>query len=359
MTSPIFKIFMIFLFVGAATTGCKKEEVATTAPPFVPVDPEVPTPGVVDQAGGFNIKVNPPEGANYYIHLKDDFDSPCSVSATATSLADKDITCTVEVEELEGKFHGIDMVLNVPTSMCKYVSHLPFYYFGETYGTAPATANINILPDGTLDPTSNVGAGGSLTAAGELRCDYDYSADGGPNCCIGDTNIVRRTDFGTPEQVSTPETKTWGGQPGNCVAGPGSAAKRNKVDNMPIPTIYYSTTGFSQSFPVAGSLEVTNAESYYYANFFTGATYPTAFKMLSTYTANPTYYWTCYDDALEVKSRIQVEIREWNEMDEFALESTGDPDTTGIQTDWLTPINDWPDWDDMLNGADDYPGMPL
>lgn len=342
-------VFVAIVFL--ASISCSKDEQASLAS-VIGANPDAPTPGVISSTAGFNIKVNPPLGANYIVHRADSFDNKCVVESTATAFADKDIQCILEVEELEGSFHGIDMVLNVPPSMCTYIRYEPYYFFGLRTADGPTAVSVTLNADGGVTASSvTPPSGGQVLADGSVRCTYDYSSvDNGPNCCTGTYTLTKNNNGAITVETGV----SWGGKPGNCVTGAGAdILERFKDTEMPRPIIYFKPNGFSESFKVDSSLE-TRGDSLYYANYFTGTT-PAAFQSGS----NPYYSWTCLDDAYDVKYRIRVQIREWNQMAQFLLKASGNPDTTGLETDWSSDINDLPDWLDIFTGGDIFPGMTI
>jgi hypothetical protein len=340
--------------------GCSKDDNGSAT---LPSNPDVPTPGVISATAGFNVKPNPPKGTRYYMHKEGDFSESCTVPSTATAYADKDIMCLLEVEELEGVFHGLDMVLNVPPSMCTYVEYYSYFYFGLEPGVGPTAATVRFDKDGQYVSGALTGPGGQIDAGGKVLCNYDYQAlDGGPNCCTGKYDLTTITNFGSvdpdfPVTTITQANIPWGGLPGNCVAGAGSTQPRFKADNMPLATIYFKPNGFSESFTTGGDSLQKGVGSKHFANYFSGVP-PAAFNIGQTYEANPYYSWTCLDSAHEVKYRIRVMAREWNEMSEFNLKEAGDPDTGGVEPDWGSGINDWGDWLDNVLSGNNFPGMP-
>ncbi|MCB9073829.1 MAG: hypothetical protein H6623_09415 [Bdellovibrionaceae bacterium] len=330
--------------------GCsKKTEDSSTLPS---VDPTTPGSGIgsPDETAGFNVSVVPPSTANYFIHKDGDFSADCAVDPDATAYADRDISCIIEVEELEGRFHGIDMKLNVPTGSCSYATYYPYFYYGLEHGTGPTAVSLTYDADNVLTGSSVTGPG-YVTSDGTPMCDYDHSPADGPNCCYGTYTLTKTVDVNPP----TVETDIdWGGTPGNCVQGAGKTAERTKVYGLPVTTIYDTAIGLSVEHTVGDSLLLP--DSLLFANYFSGAT-PTAFQAASTFPGNPYYEFACYDTAHELKRRIRVMVREWNEESEFELEAAGDPDTTGVEADWGTPINDYEDWKDIVDGGDGFPGF--
>lgn len=358
-----FSLFVIA--IGLLTTGCKKNATAADA---ILTGPDAPaTPGVVDNTGGFNIKVNPPADANYYIHLKGDFDKKCVVTSATAAFADRNIECVVEAEELEAAFYGIDMVLNVPASMCKFATFHTSYYYGMRGGFGPTQVTINLDSDGnfvsgsaTISPADS---GDISFNEGQPVCEFNYSSIKGPNCCEG-TYVKRVIQAG----VATPvvSTEDWGGKVASCLQGSGlDLVPRQTVSQWPMGLIYNAVDGQSKSFKVGEKTVELTRDSFWFANYYT-STVPMPFTTpafpasvnASDYAPRPYFEWNCLDDADEVIARIKVQIREWNTTTEFDLGSTGNPDFTGTEPNWGTTYNDFFDWDDYVaDGNTDYPGI--
>ncbi len=313
-------------------------------------------PGVIDANGGFNVKINNPTGTDHFIHKAGDFTADCSVASNETSFANKDITCLVEVEEFAGAASGIKMVVNSPPGMCKYVTYSPYFYFGLDHGTGPTVVVANFNADGGfISAGSSITGPGIFSSSGTPICNYDYSSSDGPDCCYGDYTLQTITPTS-----NTTVSASWSGKAGNCAAGAGlKLTTQDEDDNMPMAQYYYSGTGFNKEFPLDPRTAVDGDSSLYYANYYSG-TAPAAFKLADPdFRGSPYYSWTCYDDAQENVARIRVQIREWNEVEEFELEAAGDPDTSGVEPNWGTNVNDYRDWLDMTTTfLDAFPGMP-
>lgn len=357
---------LLIIAIGLLTTGCKKDATAADA---IPTGPDAPaTPGKVDNTGGFNIKVNPPDEANYYIHRKGDFDKKCVVTSSSAAFADRDIECVIETEELEAAFFGIDMVLNVPSNMCKFVLFTPSYYFGKRGGHGPIEVTINLDADGNFSSASYTplaNAGTVSFVEGKPVCEFNYTSSKGPNCCTGSYQLTT-TKPSTPDNVTIED---WGGQVGACLTGAGvELVTRHPTLQWPVSQIYSATEGQSKSFVVGSkSVEFTN-NSFWFANHYT-STVPTPFTAPPVPAPIPANYyepsryfeWRCLDDAEEQIARIRVQIREWNKSSEFDLGSAGNPDVpVGDEPDWTDPIldfNDFYDWDDHIADGNGYPGF--
>ena len=340
----------ILLALVAVVAGCKSEDDSDSSSSGSVV------PGVIDANGGFNVKVNAPNGANYFIHKTGDFEAACTVASNETVYANKDINCIVEVEELEGAFNGISMVMNAPPAMCKYVNYYPYVYFGLDYGVGPTAATVRFDKNGTFVGGTVTGPG--YLSDGEVKCNYTYKDQ---DCCYGSYTKTKITNYLSvdPElpQTSTSTSEEWAGKPGNCAVTPAEEVQRDETYNLPMPIFYFSTIGFNKEFVTRKRSIIDGNSSLFYASYYTG-TAPAAFKLASSFPGNPNYQWTCVDDAEETVARIRVQIREWNEVEEFVLGASGNPDTTGTETDWGSAVNDFRDWLDIFSGGNGFPGIP-
>lgn len=355
--------------------GCKSAETPSLINEPISEDPNAPTPGIISSTAGFNIKVNPPDGANYYIHRDNDFTKGCVVEPSTTAVVDKDIFCTVEIEELEGMFHGVEMVLNTPPNMCAYVRYYPYFFFGKEYGFGPPTGSLPLLADGSYAGGGTFSNGNAyFDPDGNPVCRFDYSTSGGPNCCLGSVNVTVTQGADPPYSV----VREWGGKPGDCVAGVGAdSSAKDEITNMPLAVIYNVVEGLSETFSTGGSSLLKGIGSLHYSNYYPRplpatddgnlASHPAAFMLTSAYRGSPYYDWQCLDEANELRARIRVRIREWNEVSQFLIAASGgDPDTTGVEADFgLFDINDYTDWEDFFYDGfppsvlpDTFPGIP-
>jgi hypothetical protein len=360
-------LYILFLVLGLNLVAACKSGSKSLSPPLTNdpgsgddggddgSDPEPGEPGSPDDEAGYNVTVDELDFTTYFIHAESGFTDECVVDPDTTVHAERDLTCIVEVNELEGRFHGIPMRVNMPKDMCSYMVYDPYYYFGQDYGNGPTAIEVRFDSSGTYVGGTVTGSNGGATASGVPYCDFTYNSD--TNCCRGTYDLTTITNYASvdPEKPQTTTVQSdleWGGKPGNCVSGIGSTFERAESTGMPLPVIYESSNGVNSSFETGSSL--LTGSSVWYANYYTGVTAPAAFKMLDTYTGNPYYEFSCLDDAKELTARIRVRIREWNEVAEFENGSSGDPDTTGLEPNWSTPVNDFLDWDDW---GSSFPGI--
>ncbi|MGZ3695724.1 MAG: hypothetical protein ACXWQO_16615 [Bdellovibrionota bacterium] len=166
--------------------------------------------------------------------------------------------------------------------------------------------------------------------------------------------------------------ESWGGKAGNCVAGVGSQFTRELLTGIPMTTVQYvNGTGVNESIVGTSPLNSTfnsflMASNVWTANFYKPSQHtggmPISMQQPAGITSGSTFYlpadtyeFRCLDTAQEIKQRIRLFIREWNE--EGQLAEGGDPDTTGTEPNFPTfPINDRSDWFDFGNN---YPAGML
>jgi hypothetical protein len=401
------QLFKSALMLGCAamclslSTACReKAETSeeTTTDPTELVD------GEVNDAAGFKVAVGAKVTYPAFIHPKDssDWTEECKVEATEvlTSAADK--YCVYEGREKDLHFHGGALHYNVPTEMCSYFVVRPYWYYqfetangpSQVYYSIDKNGNYGIDSnnDGTVETANAVSqasfSGASSTLAsivsGSLTCAYDYTNQDGPNCCLGEYSASVRTwdssidvdgdgtaegGYGDPEL----ESSKWGGNAGDCLSGSAVDTQEKTDDGFPIPDHYYvDGTGINDVYTIASPASKDKSSNLYIANADFGGTSGAKevdddlFGDARGTTKRSRYYgFECYDPAFELQARIRVEIQDWNEDAEFALQSAGNPDSNDDPTtDFEStpfgdePYNDHLDWHtfvDQLGTALAYP----
>ncbi len=321
------------------------------------------TPGVVDSSRGFMVRTQNPDRTSYYIHKDGDFAAPCEVKQGAAA-ADSHITCTVEVNELEGYFHGISLVHNLPPGMCQYLIHSPAFHFGLEHGSGPTAVAVNFDASGNLTTyTVTPPSKGSVDAKGAALCNYSYTGTKPVNCCYGNYTLTTTKGGG----AASSETKSWGGLPGNCAVGPAvSSQKKSPTSGIPLSDVYkVPATGLNKEYIIPAPISSLASSNLLFANYYAtsdNATNPgqapKALMLSSSYPGNAYHLYECKDAAKEVVASIKVMIREWNSEVEFNKRSTGDWDAPGTEPITGAPINDFNDWKDITNSySDGFPGM--
>ena len=403
MRTPFRPLFTVFMLTLALASGCKLRETESRSSsdngddtPVGDPDDSGFTVGVCKKYTGSETSGTCTAG-NYLIHKRSndttalgnnpvtDRSLECKVT-TADYSSGAMINCLVEADELELAFNGIAFNFNVPSNMCEYVRVMPFHFWNyqpALPGAARAGPTVvsYTITDGTITGSITTStpmlAGGTSASTGAVpnkaataaRCLYDYSEFGGPNCCVGQYQLTVTTvdsAGGTPVVNTTyPE---WGGAVGNCLAGP-AMRTQGKLDpvNIPIHSVeYVAGVGINRALVAFGRDADDNGaimDTAFTANHVGGSadlsdvsTLPAGFGTFLLYQPAPYYEFACLDRDAEVKARIQVFVREWNEAAEFvkyrAGEDTADPDTDGIETNPSLPYepkNDYGDWDDLFS----------
>jgi hypothetical protein len=277
----------------------------------------------------------------------------CTILASETSAANRDILCIAEIEELDLYFNDLRIDVNIPASMCSYTTFTPYWYYSFQPGTGPTTVSYTVTSDG--DVINRVNVSPDRTPL----CTYNYTLNNGPNCCVGDYNLIVTTISTDLTSETTTTAATWPGRIGNCTSGAGSISTSRDSENRPIPAIrFIEGAGIAEvvTFPKAddrrdrfGDDIVSN---HWAANFYNPsevAAAPAGFHALDPSRPNrpaamripdsipnvaaslpqDTYEWQCLNRSLERLSRIRLMVREWDEG----------PITVGGVSDALTNTN--------------------
>jgi hypothetical protein len=356
----------------AFALGCKGPDEATTttttssptaSPSSIPV-------GTVTDSVGFAIGLTGDYTDHYYLHNASDsttFTTPCKIVAGTTG-ASADITCLIETPELDLYHHGVQFVVNVPTTMCTYVRKEPFYFQVEEPGQGPGVVVYSVGANGTIgrdndddgviDVVNATNDANAPIVDGAPKCFYDHTAPGGilPNCCYGDYTLTVRTWNAADGDYDAVTTRTnWGGSAANCLKGPAIDTEELTDDGYPRPYDYWTQdTGINFTYVVEPPQVKRHRTNMYVANYFDPADHPLLGYPISfdPSTAQPYYQISCLDRASEVTARIRIQIREWNDYGEWLLKGSGDAETTGFESGpfGTYPIDDMADWSSVING---------
>jgi len=372
-------------------SSCGKKEVAgpTPTPTNTPTPTPLPGSGVVNDNLGFTLALASTTDFEYWLHEgTTSFTSPCTITATSTN---KDITCYLEVNELDLWFNGVSIGLNVPTSVCSYLLNQNYWYYQNPAGNGPDyfkyyidqngnkgwDTDENGVIDNTTPQVRYGGAGGS-DAGGAARggmsgftpyCNFNYASSDGPNCCEGTYTVVTETwipatyDEATPPNVVVAAhyqedvyaDSSWGGSYASCVTGAGMQLASAKTDEgYPKMDIYsVQEVGLSKTLTISSPYSM-GAGNYFVANYYASSvpavlTAEMPEVAADTYHVPPAYYtFQCLDEDFETTARIRLRIREWNTLDEFQKGVLGNSDEVGTETDFGGgDNNDFPDLDDL------------
>ena len=406
-------LFCLLLITGISTAcGTVEEEVATDTTD----NNGNPTVGAVDDDAGLYVRVFDTDDYEYFIHEDGSFTEGCKIDSVAdsTSIADKKIDCIIEAPEGDLFFHGVSMQFNVPTDMCTYFAHKPFYYYGYRPGVGASNLTAYIGLGGViggLDTNSDgdFGDGGELTepqvdGADDSTisytnftgttpvCAYNYTASDGPNCCEGLFTYTlysfsEDTGSGAPGYLAPAITVgDWGGSRQECFRGPANQTQeKDTAGNILHDLFFVEGSGLNDKYDVESPLSFAFFGSNLHAsNYIEAADYtnngsggnvvgaadigvPLAFhpqedpKTTADFAGGTqaTYQYECLDEGFEVLGSINLTVREWNTIDNYDILTTGsNPDLAGAETNYASDEtsyfdnNDLRDWKDF----DGFPG---
>ena len=308
------------------------------------------TDSVTAPATGAYLKISTPTDLGYetLTHPDGDWVSECVVATGGTFTDYQQLTCYIEVKELD--LYASSFEFSLEGSGCDYVAWNHFMYEAWEVGIGETEVYYEIDVDGSILNEQN-------SYEGRAYCPYNYyfwNVDA-PNCCVGEYNLTiydHRTD-----ETESYKGLSWDGRPSQCYSGAAF------ID----PDAIFSDDGWPMAHIV-----LTNGEYYttnfawdpLSTNFFTNVNLANHFvaadhddKMPAGHAgqyAQTTYAAQCLDHAEEELARIDVIVREWNEEAEFLLEETGDPETEGTEPVSGSPLNDRNDWADATPGSQVY-----
>ncbi len=363
-------VVLTLMTSGIFLTGCEVSESASTD------EDNGDGGGDGDGAGdalSFEITATA-DNANYTIMVSKDGDGQTACAPTAD---EKEITCIVDLEELDLFFHGLTITATAPYASCKYVGSRPQFYSVAPVGYQPTDVLYEMDAAGAFeDPSGNVLGinvgntdpdiyyringtwvthedlyGSAAAAVDDLRCPYDYSDLGtfsnGQNCCYTEYNKLIDND-GTPESTR----EDWGGSLSDCYRGAGIQDwERTNGNGFPIELIEEvdDADGLTSTFTITAPIADDELEEQVgVANYFSGGTPPRALS-----DGNPYYWYKCYDANREVQFQVNVLVREWNTANE---RPDGDDDDDAAEEAPFTDegTNDFADWDDITNALSGY-----
>lgn len=300
------------------------------------------------------------------------FSEACKITTSDLSSAtESDILCIAELEELDLFFGALSLQYHVPPSMCSYVGVMPYYFYGAEPGTGPSQVSYETQADGDIVDNSTQAGGG--TSGGAAVCDYDYSAAGGANCCVGTYAITHTNYTVDPPETTTEAGQEWGGQVSACLFGPVTNWQFFNLQNFPLSSIaYVDQVGFNGTLDLSAAIDqdaglISNAWS---ANFYDpddhtdtagigsvpageNADRPVPLRIPENVTGTDAYFpsdtfnFICYNRSQERKARIRLMIRDWNIAN---IAEGNDPNAIvdpAYPTDDANDRFDWKDFDDL------------
>jgi hypothetical protein len=352
------------LFIGLAA-GCSardREPLPDWTPPSIDAGtPQAPSEGGVAGQGDAVPNVIPSDHfglrlpvLEYPARLRvvNTADRACSVKPAAgarqASLANE-ISCILDMNELDLAFQGLKFDVITPPGGCDYVIYRPYIYTSWKFGEGPKTVSYTVNADGTFTDEVN-------SENGKPSCEFDYSRldPAFPNCCTGTYTLTIKSGTGG---TTTTKVGLWGRTPisPGCFDGAAFLLENVKFDanGYPLDPIYF-VDQLPRSIPIRhhdmlqyGRISVPLA-SFWQEGPNTRP--EAAVKGLAPYGYDRSEYLVeCVDAAEEVLARLHLHVREWNEKAELAKD--GDPNTTGDEPYWggpPHPIDDWLDWAALL-----------
>lgn len=296
--------------------------------------------------------------------LATELTSECKVPLGTTGAA-ADITCILEIEELDLFFNELTMQVHIPSTACDYLGEVPYYFYAYEPGSGPTTTSHEVLADGTINDVLN-------TSNGIPQCRFDYTSIDGPDCCIGDYTKIVTTyeDNGSSDTSST--SASWTGKVSSCLTGPAMSTQPKSGNGAPMRLLtYVRGTGVNKTYTVPAAINQSIGSTAASSNFYAASFYepgshgglvtskPLAFDTqtnvpaLLRISAHDHYEFQCLNRAEDLNARIRIHIREWNRDN---IGSTTDPDETGAEPDFPDkPYNDRYDWLDLENLGFGYP----
>jgi len=335
-TKSFLILYTILLALSGLQSAClrKSEEAQISVKP--PVIGEVEDTGFFiksclgkpDEAGFPDAEGGECQETSYLLHKVGDPTSECKVSSVKDSepWASRNIDCYLEAYELELWKNGHQILMNIPRSQCEYVQFKAYWYWNFAPGYAPATATVNKTDtggciDGTVSPPNL----GYVDADCEVQCFADHSKGPGsspemPNCCYGDTTIT----VNQIGQAASTSKKEFRGRFGDCVKGPGFEAAPKDPLGIPTPFIFeVGASGLNSAYNVRPTAKALKGirHSIHASNYISSADHdngiPVAFSGRAGYRPERNYTVECMDEAMEVKARIRLQVREWDRKEDF------------------------------------------
>ncbi len=192
----------------------------------------------------FFVHADPRKGVKTYTHIEGEaWTEKCKIDLNASSAADRDKYCVVEINEMDLYLNELKLVYNLPEfKECKYVVRQAFFSFRYQPGRGPTTISYTEGASGAIDTDTLSAtapgpdnAGVTVNSTGGLKCSFNHQPDG-PDCCYGDyTANVLRYNPDTSAYDPVVLQGNWGGKPASCAKGPA-------VDTHPLTEAGYPST---------------------------------------------------------------------------------------------------------------------
>ena len=292
--------------------------------------------GYTSDLPGDSFGLGVPWDTPYPVRLRmlDSDDTPCAAGGDY----DNEVTCIMEMNELDLWVLGMAYEIVAPEGMCDFIWYGSYMFENWKSGMGPTEVSwvVDTEADGGAiqDEVNSVG--------GVPYCPYDYTDREGPNCCAG---YYRLTVTNAVTGTVTTEIKDWRGKLSECYAG-GAYLDTQAVfseDGWPMSRFIYLDRQAADELITYEGLSDEWPSNVLLANYIDEDDHdggvPAAFIGEAS---RPLYQIQCLDDAYEVIAHIDLIVREWNEEAEFDID--GNPDSTGtesLRNHFIDDISDW------------------
>lgn len=408
--------FVMMVLVVQLNTACSEEEANGSASGSsgggTPIDS---TPIGEVEATGFWVNVTSTEHP-VLVNQSTSFGTDCFIDADTTT--NQFMTCYVDMLEGDLGMYDIDLQYNVPPSLCDHVRTSTAWHWNYSSGVGPKVVNVAI--DSSTTPITFTSCTAERDSDDTMincnvhpelfdtsnpagpTCYYNKTESGGKNCCFGEytLTVTDAANGGTPLVTKM----NWGGDVGACIGGAGKTSWSAKSPDgypsgliQPIPegssgdteglndkiTLKASTSNSVLSYSSLASFYETSGTPHSHAGYVSATTTSRPYAInpiddldgtlydASTGAASvrflsgsDAHYFSCLDEAFEVKHAIRVQIREWNSLLDFVAYETSsgatyNPDTVGSENgttcgydpQFGSPCNDFEDFADILTEA--------
>ncbi len=294
----------------------------------------------------------------HYVSQLNAHGTKCSIASTLTG---NDLSCVVEVPELSLYYGGLKFAVNVPAGMCDYISETPYWYYNKEVGYGPTAVGIEKTTNSSGGVSFRCSANGSplsstctgynevnfKSESNVMTAECAYVSSDSTNCCVGDytlttTNITIDAS-GAATSTTSSNPQVWGDNVKACLGG---AGKTNwdifNGAGIPVPKLLeiregdlypytvtaprFTTTAAPSNIPIANFYTVTSpavSSPHYHTGYGamsgSNSVLPYYIDPISDRSgnailkSNPYYEYSCLNNAYEIKNRIRVYVREWDD----------------------------------------------
>ena len=316
--------------------------------------------------------------ASFLLHKVGDYQNnrKCRVDASdILSLSNSkalDIRCFLDGEEQDVYQSEIIYKAIAGAGICEYVQYAPYYF--NSFSPAQSFQTSTKYPTQTITRTGCTSVIDSGSIPTPAMCEGNYSSidSSYPDCDEGTLTYWAETyndTCGLTGRIQ--KTVNCGGDKSKCVAGPARDIFTNSQIRDNFRTrIAPAISGAALTFTHASSIDKGDSTNIRHANgtianqcfssAADSATWRTETKNTNILASplasdsNPFYTFTCLNSAYEIKARIRVIVREWNETfrisDNIFNQSFLAPATqmnrSGLDPIFMEQFNNYADWDD-------------